>query len=86
MEAAVGGETLDGRDAAPGRFDRQHQARQHRLAIDEHRTGAALTQLAAVFRAGQLQIFAQDFEQRLVIVGQDIDRLLIDGARRGASS
>ena len=86
MEPAVGGESLDGGDLPAFGFDRQHQARQHRLAIDQHRTGAALTKLAAVLGAGELQIFAQHFEQRLVVVGEDVDRFLVDGARRAGSS
>ena len=39
------------------------------LAVDQHRAGAALALAAAVLGAGQLQVFAQDVEQRPIGVG-----------------
>src|SRR6185503_16169223 len=44
----------------------EHQARKNRSSVDEHRTRATLTELAAVFCAGEIQILTQNFEQRLV--------------------
>ena len=43
--------------------DRRH-ARAHRLAVDQHRAGAALREPAAELRAVQLEVVAQDVEQR----------------------
>ncbi len=58
---------LDGHDR--GRrldLDRQGEAAQHWQAVDEHGAGAALAELAAVLRAGEVEVFAQDLEQGLV--------------------
>src|ERR1044072_3960130 len=44
----------------------EHQARKNRTTIDEHRTCTTLTEFAAVFCAGEIQILTQNFEQRLV--------------------
>ena len=44
----------------------EHQARKDRTPIDEHRTCATLAQFTAVLRPGEIQIFTQNFEQRLV--------------------
>ena len=61
------GQAFDGHD---GRrrlvLDGQRQAGQDRLAVDQHGAGAALAELAAVLGAGQVEIFAQHLEQRLV--------------------
>ena len=44
----------------------QHQTRKNRAPVDQHRARAALAELAAVLGAHQIQIFTQDFQQRLV--------------------
>src|SRR5207302_3659710 len=59
-------QTLDGRQLPTLRLEWQEQAAQLRLAVRQHRAGPALAQLAAVLGAGQLQVFAEHLEQRLV--------------------
>src|SRR5258708_2933649 len=66
MELGAASHPFDGRDRAPLDLDREQQAAQLRLAVDEHGARAAFTQLAAMFRAGELHVFAQDLEERLV--------------------
>ena len=57
---------FDRLDAAALALDRQHQAGEHRLAVDEHRARAALAELAAVLGAGEVEILAEHLEQGLV--------------------
>ena len=57
---------LDGLDLAPLGVEAEHEARKNGAPVHEHGARAALAQLAAVLRAGQREVFAQDFEQRLV--------------------
>ena len=44
----------------------EHQTRQNRTAVDEHSTRATLAKFTAVFRAGEIQVLTQNFEQCLV--------------------
>ena len=44
----------------------EHQARQDRTPVDEHGARTTLTQLAPVLSPGEIEIFTQNFEQRLV--------------------
>src|SRR5467141_285218 len=57
---------LDRAHPVAGARQAEHQAGKDRRSIQQHRAGAAFPQLAAVLRAGESQIFAQHFEQRLV--------------------
>src|SRR3989442_12569875 len=61
-------------DLASLEVERHGQAGQVRPAIDEHATGGALAQLAAVLGPGQSQVFAQDLQQ--CFVGRHHDRHL----------
>ncbi len=64
------GQALDGDDRlAVGARDRR-AAGEDALPVHQHRAGAALALAAAVLGAGQLQLFAQDVEQRPVGVGR----------------
>src|SRR2546425_285404 len=56
----------------------EDQTRELRPAVEEHRAGAALPQLAAVLGPGQAEIFAQDLEQRLVGREGDLLDLTVD--------
>src|SRR6185369_14398510 len=60
------------------RIETEHQARKNRTSIDEHRTRATLTELAAVFRTGEIQILTQNFEQRLVRCEGDLCSFAIE--------
>ena len=79
MQAAVGRQALHGRDVTAVAVDAEHQTRQHRLSVEQHRARAALAELAAVFRAGQIQVLTQHLEERLVRGERDLGRLAVDG-------
>src|SRR5437016_1811665 len=88
--AEVGESCLQGMQlrAAAEAFDRfhraglalggQHQAGKLRHAVDQHRAGAALAQLAAVLGAGEAEVLAQYFEQRLVAGAGQLDGFAVD--------
>jgi len=70
-------------------FDRQHgmlvsvgdrcQAGGYGFAIKQDRAGAALAFTAAVFCAGEMQLFAQNLKQRPLGIRADGVRLSVDG-------
>src|SRR5439155_3831692 len=49
----------------------------HRTAIEQHGATSAFPQLAAMFGAGQPQVFAKDFQKGLMRCKRDLDRLAI---------
>jgi hypothetical protein len=48
------------------RLDRKHEARTHGLSVDEHRARATFTFRAALLRAGQPDVVAQNIEERVM--------------------
>src|SRR6266513_637630 len=94
--AEVGESSLQGMQlrAAAEPFDRlhraafalggEHQAGKLRRAVDQHRAGAALAQLAAVLGAGEAEVLAQHFEKRLVPGAGQLDGLAVDGQAQSA--
>src|SRR5436190_457323 len=78
MQTAAVGHAFDGRDLARLQVGRQRQTREHGRAVDEHRARAALSELAAVLGADEIEILAQDFEQRLVDGDEQLARLAVD--------
>ncbi len=78
MQPAIRGEALDRRHSPSVAVRAQHEAGQHRLVVEQHRAGTALTELAAVLGAAQVQIFTQDLEQRLVRRERDFGWLAVD--------
>ncbi len=81
MQPALGAEAFDGHDLAAAALDAQHQARQHRPAVQQHGAGAALAELAPVLGAAEIQVLTQHLEQRLVRVERDVVRFAVDGER-----
>src|SRR6185369_1162922 len=55
----------------------EHQARKNRTTIDQQCTRPALTQLAAVLRSGQVEIFTQHFEQSFMRCKSDFSLFAI---------
>src|ERR1017187_92581 len=55
--------------------DPQGQAGKHRTTIHQHGATSALPQLAAVLGAGKRQVFAKDFQKRLMRGKRHLDRL-----------
>ena len=62
---------FDGDDALAGHRAHLGDARFGRLPLHQHRAGGALALAAAVLGAGQVEIVAQDAEQRTVRIGID---------------
>ena len=63
--AFVGLQPFDGHDLGADGRRREHEARAHEHAVDEHRARAALALLAAGLRARQPEPLAQHVEQAL---------------------
>ncbi len=57
----------------------KHQARKNRTPINEHSASATFAELTAVFRAREIQILTQNFEQRLVRCEGDLSLFAIEG-------
>ena len=60
MQSSVAGEALDGEHFMVAHFLERCLAGAHRLAVDDHGAGAAQARPAAVLRAGERQVGAQD--------------------------
>ena len=76
------GQALDGQDVGAVGLDRQHQAGVDRAPVDEHRAGAALAHDAAFLGAGQADVVAQHFEQRVMDGHVELARAAVDGQAR----
>ena len=57
----------------------EHQAGAHRLAVEQHRAGAADAVLAAGMGAGEPELLAQAVEQGLARLDLDGVRAAVDG-------
>ena len=68
---------LDRKDFGAVRLHGKHRARLHRLAVEIDRAGAAMGRLAADVRAGQLELFAQEMDQKRARLDQRLDRLAV---------
>src|SRR5580692_335132 len=76
---AIGRQPFDGGDVLACHHGDGRLARADRLAVEMHRAGAAHAGAAAVFRAGQLEVFAHNPEQRRFRAGIHSRRFVIDG-------
>src|SRR5580692_2725808 len=59
-----GGESFYGQNVATIHLAHEHQAGVHRLAIDDHGARAAVAYVTAQLRAGQVELVAQQPQQR----------------------
>ncbi len=73
------GEALHGQDRRVLALDREGQAGEDRLAVDQHGAGPALPQLAAVLGPGEPEVLAQHLEERPVHRDGDLAALPVDG-------
>src|SRR6266850_1744663 len=64
VELAVLLQALHGADLRAVRLDREHRARLHRLAVEQHGAGAAVRGVAADVRPGQAQVLAQEVDEQ----------------------
>ena len=69
--------------SAPSCGDREQQAAVGPAAVEQHGAGAALAVVAALLRAGQAEVLAQQVEQGRA--GVDLERVLlaVDGQGDG---
>ena len=63
MKCSVLGKTFDGRDLGPFGGGGEDKAGVHAPPIQMHGAGAALSEIAALLGARQLQVLAQEIEQ-----------------------
>ena len=77
MEAPGAGHPLDRPDLGLLALDGEGEAREHRLAVEEHGAGPALAELAAVLGPGQPEVLAQHLEQGLVDRDRDLVGLAV---------
>ena len=75
------GQAFDGGHRLAGDVGHGDRAGAHRLAIDMDRAGAADGNAAAELRPDDVQVLAQDPEQRLVRFGIDLTYLTVHGER-----
>ena len=85
MQLTVGGEALDRRDAPTVGLDREDEARIDAHVIEQHGARAALADEAALLRAGQPEVVAQDLEERVVRLDLDAARAAVDGQLDGVA-
>src|SRR5688572_28837442 len=79
VERSAPRHSLDGLDAPVRVGDGQRETGQDRGAVDEHGARAALAQLAAVLGAREVELFAEDLEQRFLWCKGDLHALPVDG-------
>src|SRR5882672_2600689 len=75
---AIRRQSFNGRDLLADDFANERAAGAHRGAVDENRAGAALRDAAAIFGAGQPDVFTDRPKQRRVRLNVDIDCLSVD--------
>ena len=83
--AIRGGQPRDRGDRAPGRAERRHQAGMERLAVDQHRAGAAIARVAAAFDAERAEL-AQRCAQALAGVRRENAREAVEHDHDRAST
>src|SRR5262245_7202439 len=79
MEAAPLRHPLDRGDPAPLDLDRQHEAREYGLTVDEHGAGAALSELAPMLGPGEPEVLAKHLQEGLVDRRERLAGLVVDG-------
>ncbi len=78
MKLRTTGHPLDGLDGLAGAREADHQAGKNGLAVDQDRAGATLSELAAMFRPGEIQVLTEDLEQCLVWIEGHFDVFAVD--------
>src|SRR5262249_51915698 len=70
---------LDRRHRPALHLDGEHQARIDEPAVEHHVAGAAVAVVATLFGAGEAQLVAQDVQETLPRLAEEIRRLAVDG-------
>ena len=71
------GQPLDRDDLPFHAFQAKGQAGEDRLAVHQHRTGAALPELAAVLGSGQIEVLPEHLQEGLVGGKRDLAGLAV---------
>src|SRR4029450_3666207 len=79
MERLRRSQPFDGYDLVTFVHDREREARVDPAAVDQHRAGAALSVVAALFGTRQVEMFAQRVEQRRTRVQVEVPHTTVDG-------
>jgi len=79
-------EAFDRRDGLPRDGHGRPDAGAHRLAVDEHRTSAALRHAAPELRSGQSEHVPERPEERHVLGDRDVVGLPVDGELQAVTS
>src|SRR5438105_7969288 len=66
---------LDRLDPAPADLAAQHEARAHEPPVERDAAGAAVAGAAAFLAPGQVQRVAEDIEQRLLRLAEELHRV-----------
>ena len=83
-QLAVGpGDALDRRDVGAVGLHREHQARAHRRAVDEHRARTAHAVLATEVRPGEAALLAQEVRERRARFDGRVPGLTVDRELHG---
>jgi hypothetical protein len=83
MQLAAGRQPLDCDDLAIAAAHGQHDARVHRLAVEEHRAHAALGVQAILFRAREPEIRAQHLQKRARRLHREVMTVTVDRQAQG---
>ena len=81
MEPTVVGQAFDRHDLGAVRLNREERARLGATPIDQHGAGAALARVAPDVRAGQIEVLAQEVDQKQSRLYVHRAHLAIDGDR-----
>ena len=79
VEFAVAGDAFDGGDAATFGFDSEDQAGGDDVAVENDSAGAAVAVVAAFLGTREADDVAEDFEETLARLAEEVDLLAVDG-------
>src|SRR5438445_9843259 len=81
MHRSAAGERFDGLDLLVGAGACEHEAAADERAVEHHRARPALPLLAGVLAAGELELLAEEREQRLAVARVGRALLAVHGER-----
>src|SRR5207248_9567847 len=77
VQLPISGETLNSPHVSSAALQRQNQAGEHGLAVQQHGARAAFSQLATVLRSCMAKVLPQDLQQCFVRREEDVELLAI---------
>jgi hypothetical protein len=79
VERPTVAEPFDRRDVTSVARDREEQAGVDSASRDQHRARSALTVVAALLRPGQVEVLAEEVEERGAVVDREVVYDAVDG-------